>query len=127
MNLFKDLQERFGIAYLLIAHNLATVRYLSHHVAVMYLGKLVESAPSEELFTNPLHPYTKALISAALPTRPGENGEEILLSGEVPSPTNPPPGCHFHPRCPLALPRCSQDTPGLRPVSPGHCAACHLY
>jgi oligopeptide/dipeptide ABC transporter ATP-binding protein len=127
MNLFKDLQEQFGIAYLLIAHNLATVRYLSHHVAVMYLGKLVESAPSEELFTNPLHPYTKALISAALPTRPGETGEEILLSGEVPSPTNPPSGCHFHPRCPLALPRCSQDTPGLRPVSPGHRVACHLY
>ena len=90
MNLFKDLQEQFGIAYLLIAHNLATVRYLSHHVAVMYLGKLVESAPSEELFANPLHPYTKALISAALPTRPGEGREEILLSGEVPSrPTRP--------------------------------------
>ena len=127
MNLFKDLQEQFGIAYLLIAHNLATVRYLSHHVAVMYLGKLVESAPSEELFTNPLHPYTKALISAALPTRPGEDREEILLSGEVPSPTNPPSGCHFHPRCPLALARCSQDSPGLRPVSPGHRVACHLY
>jgi oligopeptide/dipeptide ABC transporter ATP-binding protein len=127
MNLFKDLQEEFGIAYLLIAHNLATVRYLSHHVAVMYLGKLVESAPSEELFTNPLHPYTKALISAALPTRPGEDREEILLSGEVPSPTNPPLGCHFHPRCPLALARCSEDTPGLRPVSPGHRVACHLY
>ena len=127
MNLFKDLQEQFGIAYLLIAHNLATVRYLSHHVAVMYLGKLVESAPSEELFTNPLHPYTKALISAALPTRPGEDREEILLSGEVPSPTNPPSGCHFHPRCPLALARCSEDTPGLRPVMPGHRVACHLY
>jgi oligopeptide/dipeptide ABC transporter ATP-binding protein len=120
MNLFKDLQEHFGSAYLLIAHNLATVRYLSHHVAVMYLGKIVECAPSEELFTNPLHPYTRALISATLPTRPGGDREEILLSGEVPSPTNPPSGCHFHPRCP-------QDTPGLRPVSPGHRVACHLY
>jgi oligopeptide/dipeptide ABC transporter ATP-binding protein len=127
MNLFKDLQEQFGIAYLLIAHNLATVRYLSHHVAVMYLGKLVESAPSEALFTNPQHPYTKALISAALPTRPGEAHDEILLGGEVPSPTNPPSGCHFHLRCPLALPRCSEDAPGLRPLSPGHQVACHLY
>jgi ABC-type oligopeptide transport system ATPase subunit len=90
MNLFKDLQEQFGIAYLLMAHNLATVRYLSHHVAVMYLGQLVEGTPSEEFFTNP------------------------------------PSGCHFHPRCALALARCSQDTPGLRPASSGHRVACHL-
>ena len=100
MNLFKDLQEQFGMAYLLIAHNLATVRYLSHRVAVMYLGKLVESAPSEELFTNPLHPYTKALISAALPIRPGEDREEILLSGEVPSPPIPPQAAIFIPVVP---------------------------
>jgi oligopeptide/dipeptide ABC transporter ATP-binding protein len=127
MNLFKDLQEQFGMAYLLIAHNLATVRYLSHRVAVMYLGHLVESAPSEELFTNPLHPYTQALISAALPIRPGEERQEVLLSGEVPSPTNPPPGCRFHPRCPLAFDRCSQVEPELRELSPGHQVACHLY
>jgi oligopeptide/dipeptide ABC transporter ATP-binding protein len=127
MNLFKDLQEQFGTAYLLIAHNLATVRYLSHRVMVMYLGHIVESAPAEALFTNPLHPYTKALISAALPIKPGEAREEILLSGEVPSPTNPPPGCRFHPRCPLALARCSQETPELRELAPGHQAACHLY
>jgi oligopeptide/dipeptide ABC transporter ATP-binding protein len=127
MNLFKDLQEQFGIAYLLIAHSLATVRYLSHRVAVMFLGKIVESAPSEALFTTRLHPYTKALISAALPTRPGEAQEEMLLSGEVSSPTNPPAGCHFHPRCPLALARCAELSPGLRPVSPGHRVACHVY
>jgi oligopeptide/dipeptide ABC transporter ATP-binding protein len=127
MNLFKDLQEQFGMAYLLIAHNLATVRYLSHRVAVMYLGNLVESAPSEALFMNPLHPYTKALISAALPIRPGEERQEVFLSGEVPSPTNPPPGCRFHPRCPLAFDRCAQVQPELRELSPGHRVACHLY
>jgi oligopeptide transport system ATP-binding protein len=127
MNLFQDLQEQFGMAYLLIAHNLAIVRYLSHRVAVMYLGKIVESASSKALFTNPLHPYTKALISAALPIRPGEVREEMLLSGEVPSPTNPPPGCRFHPRCPLAFARCSQEIPELRELAPGHQVACHLY
>jgi oligopeptide/dipeptide ABC transporter ATP-binding protein len=127
MNLFKDLQEQFGMAYLLIAHNLATVRYLSHRVAVMYLGSIVESAPSEALFTHPLHLYTQALISAALPIRPGEEREEILLSGEVPSPTNPPAGCRFHSRCPLAFARCSEEAPELRELAPGHLAACHVY
>ena len=127
MNLLKDLQERFGMAYLLIAHNLATVRYLSHRVAVMYLGQIVESAPAEALFTKPLHPYTKALISAAVPVRPGEEREEILLSGEVPSPTNPPPGCRFHPRCPFAFDRCSREVPQLRELASRHTAACHLY
>jgi len=127
MNLFKDLQEQFGMAYLLIAHNLATVRYLSHRVAVMYLGSIVESAPSEALFTHPLHPYTKALISEALPIRPGEAREEILLSGQVPSPTNPPAGCRFHSRCPLAFARCSEEAPELRELAPGHLAACHVY
>lgn len=127
MNLLKDLQERFGMAYLLIAHNLATVRYLSHRVAVMYLGQIVEEADSEELFSNPMHPYTKALISAALPARPGEAREEIVLSGEVPSPTNPPPGCRFHPRCPSAFDRCPKEVPLLREMSKGHRVACHLY
>ncbi len=127
MNLLKDLQEQFGIAYLLIAHDLATVRYLSHRVAVMYLGEIVESAPTAELFAHPLHPYTKALLSAALPTRPGEEREEILLSGEVPSPTNPPPGCRFHSRCPFAFDRCSTEVPPLREQASGHKAACHLY
>ena len=111
------------MAYLLIAHNLATVRYLSHRVAVMYLGSIVESAPSEALFTHPLHPYTKALISAALPIRPGEEREEILLSGEVPSPTNPPAGCRFHSRCPLAFARCSEEAQSCASYAPGHLAA----
>lgn len=126
MNLLKDLQEQYGMAYLLIAHNLATVRYLSHTVAVMYLGEIVESAPAEELFTNPMQPYTKALISAAVPVRPGEQRAEILLSGDLPSPTNPPPGCRFHTRCPFAFERCPLEVPPLREVSPGHMVACHL-
>ncbi|MGE3536256.1 MAG: ABC transporter ATP-binding protein [Candidatus Tectimicrobiota bacterium] len=127
MNLFKDLQEQFGMAYLLIAHNLATVRYLSHRVAVMYLGSIVESAPSESLFSQPLHPYTKALIAAALPLRPGEEKEEMLLQGEVPSPTSPPAGCRFHPRCPMAMARCARETPVLQELTPGQQVACHLY
>ena len=126
MNLLKDLQERFGMAYLLIAHNLATVRYLSHRVIVMYLGRVVESAPAESLFTEPRHPYTRALISASLPVRPGEDREEILLGGDVPSPIDPPSGCHFHPRCSVAVERCSRDEPELRELGAGHRAACHL-
>ena len=127
MNLLKDIQERFDVAYVLIAHNLATVRYLSHRVAVMYLGEIVESSPPGELFTEPLHPYTQALISAAVPALPGEADEEIVLSGEVPSPTNPPSGCRFHPRCPLAFDRCTTEPPELREVAPGRNVACHLY
>ncbi len=127
MNLLRDLQRRYGMSYLLIAHNLATVRYLSHRVAVMYLGLIVEQAASETLFTTPLHPYTKALISAALPARPSAQREKIVLSGEVPSPTNPPSGCRFHTRCPFALARCTTETPPLRALAPGHTVACHLY
>lgn len=124
MNLLKDLQDRFGMSYLLIAHDLATVRYLSHHVVVMYLGRIVESALSEDLFTNPLHPYTQALISAAQPRRLGSGDKEILLSGDVPSPINPPSGCRFHPRCTCAKARCSEDIPELVEVAPGHKVAC---
>lgn len=127
MNLLKDLQAQFEMAYLLIAHDLATVRYLSRRVAVMYLGQIVESAPAEELFTHPLHPYTRALVSAALPARPGEKQEEILLEGEPPSPTGPPPGCRFHPRCPFAFDRCRREAPELRELAPAQEAACHLY
>ena len=127
MNLLKDLQSEFGMSYLLIAHDLATVRYLSHRVGVMYLGQIVEEASSEELFTNPLHPYTKALISASLPVRFEEQTESIILQGEVPSPTNPPPGCRFHTRCPFAFDRCSVEIPEVRELAPGHMAACHLY
>jgi peptide/nickel transport system ATP-binding protein/oligopeptide transport system ATP-binding protein len=127
MNLLKDLQERHGMSYVLIAHNLATVRYLSHRVAVMYLGLIVEQAESQALFTKPLHPYTKALVSAALRARPGEQHERIVLSGEVPSPTNPPSGCRFRTRCPFAFERCALETPPLRELAPGHTVACHLY
>jgi oligopeptide/dipeptide ABC transporter ATP-binding protein len=127
MNLLKDLQGRHGMSYLLIAHNLATVRYLSHRVAVMYLGRIVEEAPADALFTSPLHPYTKALISAALPIRPGGEAEAIVLPGEVPSPAAPPPGCRFHPRCPVAFDRCRVEPPALRDLAPAHRAACHLY
>ena len=127
MNLLKSLQEQYGVSYLLIAHNLATVRYMSHHVGVMYLGKMVEEAPTRELFTNPMHPYTKALISASLPSHPDIQREDLVLSGEVPSPLNPPSGCSFHPRCPFVMDRCSQDIPQLRELAPGHKVACHLY
>ena len=127
MNLLMDLQSKYGMSYFLIAHNLATVRYLSHRVAVMYLGLIVEQAASETLFTSPLHPYTKALISAALPAQPGVQQERIVLSGEVPSPTHPPGGCRFHTRCPSAVDRCAVEVPQLREWEPGHTVACHLY
>ena len=127
MNLLKELQQRYGVSYLLIAHNLATVRYMSHHVGVMYLGKMVEEAPTRELFTNPMHPYTKALISASLPAHPDIQREDVVLSGEVPSPFNPPPGCAFHPRCPRVFDRCSEEEPVLQELAPGHKVSCHLY
>jgi oligopeptide transport system ATP-binding protein len=127
MNLLKDLQERFGISYLLIAHNLATVRYLSHRMVVMYLGCIVESGDAETIFAKPLHPYTQALISAAEANHPDGARTEIVLSGEVPSPVRPPPGCKFHTRCPAAFIRCPVEEPNLRELAPGHFVACHLY
>ena len=127
MNLLVDLQQQYNVSYLVIAHHLATTRYMAHEVAVMYLGKIVEKAKTEELFTNPLHPYTKALFSAALPSHPDVQREEIILSGEVPSPINPPSGCRFHPRCPSAMPHCAQIEPKEQEVVPGHMVACHLY
>lgn len=127
MNLLKSLQEQYGVSYLLIAHNLATVRYMSHQVGVMYLGKMVEEAPTRELFNNPQHPYTKALISASLPAHPDSQREDLVLSGEVPSPLNPPSGCYFHPRCPFVMDRCSVEEPQLRELSEGHKVSCHLY
>jgi oligopeptide/dipeptide ABC transporter ATP-binding protein len=126
MNLLVDLQQQFGVSYLLIAHHLATTRYMANEVGVMYLGKLVEKAPTKELFDKPLHPYTRALFSAALPSHPDVEQEEIMLTGEVPSPINPPSGCRFHPRCPLAVARCSEEEPQLREVAPGHVVSCHL-
>ena len=127
LNLLKELQSTYELSYLLIAHNLATVRYMSHMVGVMYLGKIVEEAPPAELFTNAQHPYTRALISASLPAHPRQRREEIVLSGEVPSPLNPPGGCTFHPRCPFVMERCSVDIPPLKAYSSGHMTACHLY
>jgi oligopeptide/dipeptide ABC transporter ATP-binding protein len=127
MNLLVDLQSRYNVSYLLIAHHLATTRYMAGEVAVMYLGKIVEKARTKELFSNPLHPYTKALFSAALPDHPDETREEIILTGEVPSPINPPSGCRFHPRCPFVKPMCSQVVPVEKEISRGHMVACHLY
>jgi len=127
MNLLKDLQEQHNLSYLVIAHNLATVRYMSHNVAIMYLGQIVEYGEAEELFRRPLHPYTRALISASMLTLPEdeEKGvEKIILSGEMPSPLAPPPGCRFHTRCTEAMPECSQTVPPLRDVDGGHKVAC---
>jgi len=125
--LLENLQARLGVSYLFIAHDLAAVSHLSQRTAVMYLGKLVEVADSLDLCTKPLHPYTKALFAASLPSHPDEAREEIVLSGEVPSALNPPRGCRFHPRCPFAMPRCREDEPVLTELSPGHTVACHLY
>ena len=127
MNLLVDLQQETGVAYLLVAHNLATVRYMAHQTAVMYLGQIVEYSPTEELYENPLHPYTKALFSAALPSHPDVTREEIVLTGEVPSPINPPSGCRFHPRCPFAMDRCSVEIPVQKDVGADHLVSCHLY
>jgi oligopeptide/dipeptide ABC transporter ATP-binding protein len=127
MNLLVDLQKQYHVSYLLIAHHLATTRYMAHEVAVMYLGKIVEKAKTKELFDNPLHPYTKALFSAALPGHPDITREEMILTGEVPSPINPPTGCRFHPRCPFVMPHCSEREPELKAVGSNHLVACHLY
>ncbi len=127
MNLLKDLQSQQKLAYVLVAHNLATVRYIAHRTAVMYLGRIVEHAETEALFRNPRHPYTQALFSAALPADPDAAGGDFILTGEVPSPINPPSGCRFHPRCPSAMEACSSVEPVLQAVAPGHLVACHLY
>ena len=127
MNLLKELQDSFDVGFLLVAHNLATVRYLAHEVAVMYLGEIVEQAETDELYDNTLHPYTKALFSAALTANPDSQREEIILRGEVPSPINPPSGCRFHQRCPYAMDICSQEIPVRKEMAPGHFVNCHLY
>ena len=127
ITLLESLQARLAVSYLFIAHDLAAVAHLSQRTAVMYLGKLVEVAESLELCARPLHPYTKALYAASLPSHPDEAREEIVLAGEVPSAIDPPRGCHFHPRCPFAMPRCLEQEPALVELSPGHRVACHLY
>jgi oligopeptide/dipeptide ABC transporter ATP-binding protein len=126
LNLLRDLQARLGLSYLFIAHDLAAVAHMSHTIAVMYLGKIVERGEARALARDPKHPYTEALFSAALPSHPDERREEIILPGEVPSPINPPDGCRFHPRCPRAMARCASDAPALREIG-GRILACHLY
>jgi oligopeptide/dipeptide ABC transporter ATP-binding protein len=126
LNLLRDLQARLGLSYLFIAHDLAAVAHMSHVIAVMYLGKIVETGEARSLARAPKHPYTEALFSAALPSHPDERREEIILPGEVPSPLNPPSGCRFHPRCPQAMARCATQEPALRAVE-GRILACHLY
>jgi oligopeptide transport system ATP-binding protein len=126
LNLLVDLQRDLGLAYLFIAHDLAAVAHMSHTIAVMYLGQLVEYGPAKVVATDPKHPYTQALFSAALPSHPDESRDEIILTGEVPSPVNPPSGCRFHPRCPHVLPRCAPEVPKLRSTF-GREVACHLY
>lgn len=128
VNLLKDLQKELKLTYLFIAHDLSMVRHISHNVAVMYLGKIVEFAPRHELFDHSLHPYTRALISAVpLPDpKSDRQRKQIILQGEVPSPMNPPTGCVFHTRCPIVERICSNIEPQYREISPGHCVACHL-
>jgi len=126
LNLLVDLQAELGLAYLFIAHDLAAVAHMSHTIAVMYLGKIVEVGEAGTVARAPRHPYAQALFSASLPAHPDEVREEIILAGEVPSPLNPPRGCHFHPRCPRVLARCGEDAPALL-AREGRLVACHLY
>ena len=127
LNLLKHLQEKLGLAYVIISHDLAAARYLATRLAVMYAGKLVETGACDAVYGEPLHPYTDALLSAALPLHPSARRQRIVLSGEVPNPVKPPPGCRFHPRCPRALPRCGEQEPEWREIKPARFTACHLY
>ena len=128
INLLMDLQDEYGLSYLFVAHDLAVVEHISHRVAVMYLGLIVEITDKTSLFEMPLHPYSEALLSAVpVPKARAKRRERMILSGDVPSPINPPPGCHFHTRCPYAMPRCRHEAPALREVTPAHWAACHLH
>ncbi|MGE5256735.1 MAG: ABC transporter ATP-binding protein [Hyphomicrobiales bacterium] len=127
INLLAQLQEQMNLSYLFIAHDLSVVEHISDRVAVMYLGRIVELASSEELYSNPCHPYSQALLSAVPLPDPDVRREKILLQGDVPSPINPPPGCSFHPRCFARMDICTQDAPVLRDIGGGHQVACHLW
>jgi peptide/nickel transport system ATP-binding protein/oligopeptide transport system ATP-binding protein len=124
LNILRDLQKELGLTYLFIAHNLSVVEHISDRVAVMYLGKMVELTTREELFRNPLHPYTQALMSAIPIPDPKLRRERIILKGDVPSPLRPPSGCRFHPRCPVAMEHCKVEEPAFKEVSPNHMVAC---
>jgi peptide/nickel transport system ATP-binding protein len=126
LNLLKDAQAEYGLTYLFIAHDLSVVEHVSDRVAVMYLGRIVEVAPTRALFYQPKHPYTAALMSAIPSLDPDQVMKPVMLEGEIPSPANPPSGCHFHPRCPYVQPVCRTDIPLLREVAPGQFAACHF-
>jgi peptide/nickel transport system ATP-binding protein/oligopeptide transport system ATP-binding protein len=126
VNLLMDLQQEYRLSYLFIAHDLAVVRHISHRVAVMYLGEIVELAGRKALFAEPLHPYTEALLSAVPNPVPGAKRNRILLKGDLPSPMSPPAGCRFHTRCPYAFEQCRKEAPPLRELRPGHWVACHL-
>jgi oligopeptide/dipeptide ABC transporter ATP-binding protein len=126
INLMKRLQAELGLAYIMISHNLAVVSHVADRVAVMYLGRVVETAPREALFFDARHPYTQALLAAVPEPVPGRRRARQVPQGDVPSPAHPPSGCHFHPRCPLAIPRCTQEAPASRIIAPGHAVACHL-
>jgi oligopeptide/dipeptide ABC transporter ATP-binding protein len=126
LNLLMDLQEEFGLAFLFVSHDLAVVEHIGHRIAVMYLGHIVEIGPKDEVLSDPQHPYTQALIAAAPVPDPRARRERFVLEGDVPSPLNPPPGCRFHTRCPVAVARCREEKPALREIAPGRRAACHL-
>ncbi len=126
LNLLEALQDRFGLAYLFISHDLKVVEHLSDVVGVMYLGRLVEVGDTETIYRRPLHPYTQILLASAPQFDPQARSERIILEGEVPSPIDPPPGCAFHPRCPHRMARCSEESPALKEIEPGHQAACFL-
>jgi len=126
LNLMMDLQEEFGLAYLFVSHDLAVVEHIGHRIAVMYLGRIVELSTRDRIFGQPLHPYTEALMAAAPIADPRSKRDRLVIEGDVPSPMNPPPGCHFHTRCPYALARCKVEDPPLLQIAPGHVVACHL-